>query len=122
MTVVETKLWRNPEARRKVVAQIIDYAKDLARRSYSELVAAVKTATGSTDADPIVAAACEEGDETAFIDHVSRNLRLGRFLLLIVGAGIREGVEEMSKWLMANWSRYRCSTTIATNGWPLSNA
>lgn len=99
MTVVETKLWRNPEARRKVVAQIIDYAKDLATWSYSEFLAAVKTATGSTDADPIVAAVCEEGDETAFIDRVSRNLRLGRFLLLIVGDGIREGVEDISNYL-----------------------
>ena len=29
LTIVETKLWRNPEARRKVVAQIIDYAQSL---------------------------------------------------------------------------------------------
>lgn len=27
--LVETKLWRNPEAHRTVVAQILDYAKDL---------------------------------------------------------------------------------------------
>src|SRR5690606_16770709 len=26
LTLVETKLWRNPEARRQAVAQIIDYA------------------------------------------------------------------------------------------------
>ena len=27
--IVETKLWRNPDAHRSVVAQIIDYAKDI---------------------------------------------------------------------------------------------
>ena len=29
LTIIETKLWRNPKARRKVVAQILDYAKKL---------------------------------------------------------------------------------------------
>ena len=29
LTIVETKLWRNPEAHRTVVAQILDYAKKL---------------------------------------------------------------------------------------------
>ena len=29
LVIIETKLWRNPGARRKVVAQILDYAKEL---------------------------------------------------------------------------------------------
>ena len=29
LALVECKLWRNPEARREVVAQIIDYAKEM---------------------------------------------------------------------------------------------
>ena len=29
LTIVETKLWRNPEARREVVGQIIDYTKEI---------------------------------------------------------------------------------------------
>ena len=40
-----------------------------------------------------------EIDEASFIDAVSRNLRRGRFLLLIVGDGIREGVESMTEFL-----------------------
>ncbi len=99
ITIVETKLWRNPEARRKVVAQIIDYAKDLAKWSYGDLVKAVKAATGSTEPDPITSAVCDDGDESQFMDRVARNLRLGRFLLLIVGDGIRESVEEIADYL-----------------------
>jgi hypothetical protein len=99
LTIVETKLWRNPEARRKVVAQIIDYAKDLAKWTYSDLVKAVKAATGSSEPDPVASLACENGDESQFMDRVSRNLRLGRFLLLIVGDGIHEGVEEIADFL-----------------------
>lgn len=37
LTIVETKLWRNPEARREVVGQIIDYAKDVSRWAFAEL-------------------------------------------------------------------------------------
>ena len=34
LIIGETKLFRNPEARREVVAQVIDYAKDLSALSY----------------------------------------------------------------------------------------
>jgi hypothetical protein len=37
LIVGETKLFRNPEARREVVAQIIDYAKDLSALTYESL-------------------------------------------------------------------------------------
>ncbi len=34
--LVEAKLWRNPEARRKVIGQILDYAKELSRWNYED--------------------------------------------------------------------------------------
>ena len=36
LTIVECKLWRNPEARREAVSQILDYAKEISRWSYEE--------------------------------------------------------------------------------------
>ena len=36
LLIIETKLWSNPESRRKVVAQILDYATELANWSYSD--------------------------------------------------------------------------------------
>jgi hypothetical protein len=42
LTLVETKLWRNPEARREVVGQIIDYAKDISQLTYDNLEKLVK--------------------------------------------------------------------------------
>ena len=39
--VVETKLWRNPEAHRTVIAQIISYAKALTMMSFDEFCQAV---------------------------------------------------------------------------------
>lgn len=105
LTLVETKLWRNPEARRQVVAQIVDYAKQVAEWSYDNLKNAILKAqvsgTDDTD-DPMLALAneySEEVDEKRFIDRVSRNLRLGRFLLLIIGDGIHEDVENLANYL-----------------------
>lgn len=37
ITLTEFKLWSNPEARRVVIAQILDYAKDLASWGYENL-------------------------------------------------------------------------------------
>ena len=106
LTLVETKLWRNPEARRTVVAQIIDYAERISRWTYEDLRAAVLARRPSDHAgssDPLIDLARddeeEEIDEREFIDQVTRNLRLGRFLLLIIGDGIHEGVERMAAFL-----------------------
>ncbi len=104
ITIVETKLWRNSEARREVVAQIIDYAKELARWTYSDLEKGFKDKRSATDGDgSLFSHVCEEEDDPAdqaeFVDAVNRCLRNGRFLLLVIGDGIREGVEEMAEFL-----------------------
>lgn len=103
MTLVETKLWRNPEARRQVVGQIIDYATEISHWSYRELIEAVRNASNSGESDPLISAARKEaGDEfneAHFTDTVSRDLARGKFLLLIVGDGINEGVERMAEFL-----------------------
>lgn len=210
IVLVEAKLWRNPEGRRAVVGQVLDYAKDLAGFDYEGLQAAVLAARRTSDrfrggekavsvrdrddgleqrpppeilvqdgerflvrlsdnkgsvvdlgqdrafppfnivslathdgywdevtadeetlarvrrlfeammADPSSPAppgpgesalgavtplyrlVCPDGsveDEPAFIDAVQRNLRLGRFLLLVVGDGIQEGTEQLTDFL-----------------------
>jgi hypothetical protein len=96
--IVECKLWRNPEARREVVSQILDYAKELARWSSSDLQREVSHRLGKPLLD-IVRAVDPTTDETQFHDALTANLRRGRFLLLIVGDGIREGVEAIAEYL-----------------------
>lgn len=101
--LVECKLWRNPEARREVVGQIIDYAKDLAGWSYEDLQRALErskaTGTGKPPHLFDYVKDAPDVDEARFVDGISRNLKRGRFLLLIVGDGIREGVEAMTSFL-----------------------
>jgi hypothetical protein len=103
LTIVETKLWRNPEARREVVGQILDYAKEVSRWSYSDLDAKCQQKTGKCLWQLVFDGgfAPETNGEQAFIDQTSRALRDGRFLLLIVGDGIREDVERMAAYLQA---------------------
>ncbi len=97
IVLVEFKLWRNPEARREVIGQILDYAKDLASWSYEDLQTIVSLKTGNTGnvLFKMVQRTNPALNEKAFVDNVSRNLRRGEFLLLIVGDGIREGVENI---------------------------
>ena len=102
ITLVETKLWRNPEATREVVAQVIDYAARLSQWSYTDLEAALKTAmspapVGGGSLYAYVAKKFPKTilPEEQFIDEVQKNLRAARFLLLVVGDGIRENLESM---------------------------
>ncbi len=102
--IVECKLWRNPEGRREVVGQILDYAKELTRWNSSDVQSRVARVLGQSS-NTIVNLLREAGrqvDEIAFNDSLTQNLRKGRFLLLIVGDGIREGVEAIAEYLQAH--------------------
>lgn len=101
ITLIECKLWRNPEARRTVLAQILDYAKDLAQMRYAELEKAVLNARKEYDRSliEIMRAFYPDLDEAKFVDNINENLNKARFLLLIVGDGIRENAEELLDFL-----------------------
>jgi hypothetical protein len=78
--------------------------KEISRWSYEDLQQAVQRATkakGDVLFD-VANAAGEDLDEAGFVDSVSRNLARGRFLLLVVGDGIREGVENIANFLQAH--------------------
>jgi hypothetical protein len=103
ITIVETKLWRNPQATREVIAQAIDYASRLWEMEYSEFQQLVRSAlplkgkslyeyVSSVYPDLVL-------DEADFHDQVQRCLNNAEFLLLIVGDGIRESLEGMADML-----------------------
>jgi hypothetical protein len=106
LVLVETKLWRNPEAKREVLAQAIDYSASLSKFSFGELDKVVRNYTATF-----------EGKETGLVDWVEynlgpfqvgreyfedtvmQNLRLGRFLTLIVGDRIRQSLLDMMSYV-----------------------
>jgi len=105
IVLVETKLWRNPEARREVVGQILDYAKDIQKWSYEKIDAVFRKyhhTNESLFSHMVAEKLCDASDEAVFVDTVEKNIKASRFLLMIVGDGIREGVEKMSEFLNQN--------------------
>ena len=109
VTIVETKLWRNPEARREVVGQILDYAKELSGWGYEDLDAAAKASGHPEGLWGLVHDQSDgPGSEGRFVDAVTRNLRAGRLLLVVAGDGIREGVERLADYVQeAPQSRFQ---------------
>jgi hypothetical protein len=103
IVIIETKLFRNPEARRKVIAQILDYANEISKWKYEDLQREVniRLARKKNTLYNIAYESYSELtlSESDFVDAVSRNLSRGKFLLLIVGDGIKEGASSIVEFL-----------------------
>ncbi|MDW3682996.1 hypothetical protein RA280_14810 [Cupriavidus sp. CV2] len=100
LVLVECKLWRNPEARREVIAQLFEYASLLSEWTYADLEARLKHGRGLSGVNPIFAMAKArhpELQEAAFVDAVSASLRRGDFLLAIAGDGIRSDLQSLRR-------------------------
>jgi hypothetical protein len=97
LTLVECKLWRNPKARREVVAQVLDYARAISRWSYSDLQRQVASATGRTGNVPYELAKVQHPEliEHDFVDATAASMRAGRFLLLIAATA---SVKTLALW------------------------
>ncbi|SDG73784.1 MULTISPECIES: hypothetical protein [Pelagibacterium] len=102
LVLVECKLWRNPQARREVVAQILEYASLLRRWSYADLNARLKSSLGLTGPNPlfeIAQKAFPQLDEALFVDRVTHSLKAGDFNLVIAGDGIRSDIDAIAAHL-----------------------
>lgn len=100
LTIIECKLWKNPQARREVVAQTLHYVAALAGWSYADLQRQVAAALGKKGNIPFELVQEHTGSrlrEAEFVDSVSRSLREGRLLVLLAGDGIREGVQSLTE-------------------------
>ena len=101
LIVVECKLWRNPQARREVVGQVLDYAGELAWLGYEGLQRAISSSLRQPGnvLHALIAQAGGTISESALVDRVDRDLAAGRFLLLIVGDGVSEGAQRSGAFL-----------------------
>lgn len=111
IVIVETKLFRNQESRRTVVAQIIDYAKELQQWDCEKLnkVANDYYFRNEGQAFDLIDLMTRKGilsyaDCSAFTDRVNQSLSKARFLLMIVGDGIRSSVQQLADFLNENTS------------------
>jgi hypothetical protein len=100
LTIVECKLWKNPQARREVVAQALNYVSALTGWSYADLQEQVAAAVGKQGNMPFEVVRRHAGGELSerrFVESVSQSLREGRFLVLIAGDGIHEGMQSLAE-------------------------
>lgn len=114
--LVECKLWRNPEARREVVGQILDYAKELSRWSSSDLQRAVKQNL-KRDGNPlldIVHAADPNIDEIEFNDALTKIFAAGAFFCSSSGMAFARASRRLPNICrrtpdcISRWASWRC--------------
>jgi hypothetical protein len=116
--VVETKLWRNPQARREVLSQVLDYTKELtskdfewfeqiwqefSRSRYEKQESLIEKLSNCIE---------EEIDQQLFVDRLNRALRRGDILSLIVGDGIETRLQELISHLCRDSAHLRYSIAL----------
>lgn len=104
--LVETKLWKSPEARRTVIAQALDYAAGLFEMDYEEFERRALKAEFGGVARPErlydIFGPRATKDSTEFAEAVEANLNRGRALILVVGDGIRSQTERLSELVQSH--------------------
>jgi hypothetical protein len=121
VVVVETKLWRNPQSRREVVSQVLDYVKDIVTRDFEWLSSVWTTFCGERGlgAEPLFetirrAASDGELDEQQFVDRVQLALERGHVIALIVGDGIETRLQQLVSHLCQDSAHLRYSLGLVS--------
>jgi len=116
--VVETKLWRNPQARREVLSQVLDYTKELVEKDFEWFENQWKTFCADRSVrvesliDKLNEISDDEIDESYFVDRVNRALRRGDILSLIVGDGIETGLQKLVSHVCKDSAHLRYSLAL----------
>jgi len=110
LVIVETKLYRNPEATRAVVAQAMQYGMAIGVMRVPDLETCIRRGQSpalrptETIRDCVSRlAAADDGHSVVLADDFDeafeRHLRMGEILLLVVSDGIHVGVQRLTDWL-----------------------
>jgi hypothetical protein len=116
--IVETKLWRNPQARREVLSQTLDYAKDLVQKDFEWFERQWKMFDQQNDSEEggMVARLSElsddEIDERFLVDRVHRALSRGDVLAMIVGDGIETRLQDLVAHVCRDSAHLRYSLAL----------
>ncbi|MEM2917553.1 MAG: hypothetical protein QXN63_04280 [Candidatus Bathyarchaeia archaeon] len=99
IAIIECKLAANPEVKRKVIGQILEYAAYLWGMSYEEIDARIQKLKGKSLADLVAEGVAGEWDEEQFREGVKRTLETGSFILIIVVDTINEELRRIIRYL-----------------------
>jgi len=99
IAIIECKLATNPEIKRKVIGQILEYAAFLWKMSYEEVDERIQKRKGKSLTDLVGTVIAEEWDEERFRDGVKQTLDSGSFILIIVVDQINEELRRIIRYL-----------------------
>lgn len=134
LTIVETKLWRNPDAHRVVVAQILDYAHTLAGWDYRKLDESIQAFMQKQFGQPKSifdtvksSVVSLEFGQIEFQQRVQDCLQSGRFALLIVGDKVFPGATQLAETIQSaphlqysiGFVELQCYKLTKESDWPL---
>lgn len=99
IAIIECKLAANPESRRKVIGQILEYAAYLWGMTYQEVDSRIQGLRDKNLADLIEEAVAGEWDKASFQDGVEQSLTSGAFTLIIVVDDINEELRRIIRYV-----------------------
>jgi len=99
ISIIECKLVTNPESKRKVMGQILEYAAYLWEMSYDEANTRIRNLKEKDLSELVQEAAAGGRDEEAFRAAVEQSLQSGSFVLVIVVDEINEDLKRTIRYL-----------------------
>ncbi len=99
IAIIECKLAANPESRRKVIGQILEYASYLWGMSYREVDSRVQRLRGKSLPDLIEEAVAGEWDRASFDDGITQSLANGAFTMIIVVDEINDELRRIIRYI-----------------------
>ena len=99
IAIIECKLATNPEAKRKVIGQILEYAAYLWKMSFDELNSRIQRIRGKSLTELIQESVAGEWDKETFHTGIEQSLMSGSFILIIVVDEINEELKRIIRYI-----------------------
>lgn len=99
IALIECKLANNPEIKRKVIGQILEYAAHLWRMKYDDFDNRIEKLRGKSLADLINDSVAGDWDEENFRNGITESLAKGSFILIIVVDEINDELKRIIRYL-----------------------
>jgi len=99
IAIIECKLATNPEIKRKVIGQILEYAAYLWQMSYEDVDSRIQKSKGKNLVELVKESVTEDWDEERFRNGVKQSLGKGSFILIIVVDEINEELKRIIRYI-----------------------
>jgi len=99
IAIIECKLAANPEIKRKVIGQILEYAAYLWQMSYEDVDERIRKREGRSLTELVEDSALGDWDEESFRNGVIQSLENGSFILVIVVDELNEELKRIIRYI-----------------------